>query len=214
MKKNQIVYITLLIYIILLALENTHHLSHWTNFLLGNYHYYSIPLPKNILDSIPKLVKNINNYQDYTFIDFGSGYGNILLEYNNLFKKLIGVELNKTSHDQAKLVLNNYKNISLYNTSMEKYKFPNEKIILYMYEPLFELKCKDRDKIYKDVINNLYNNNNKSYIIYIRETTISNVIDNCYYNEDYFKNKFKLISKCKLGLFPLTREIYFLESLN
>ena len=62
MKKNQIVYITLLIYIILLALENTHHLKHWTNFLLGNYHYYSIPLPKNILDSITKLVKTIKKY--------------------------------------------------------------------------------------------------------------------------------------------------------
>ena len=79
---------------------------------------------------------------------------------------------------------------------MEKYEFLNEKVILYMYEPLFELKCKDRDKIY------------------IRANTISNVIHNCYYNEDYFKNKFKLISKCNVGLFPFTREIYFLESLN
>ena len=129
MKKINLIYVILIIYIILLSLENKHHIKHWTNFCLGKNHYYSIPLPSNILSSIPKIIKNnINNYENYTFIDFGSGYGNILVEYNNLFKKLIGIELNKNSHDQAKNILTKYKNVSLLNISMENYTFLMKKL--------------------------------------------------------------------------------------
>ena len=83
-----------------------------------------------------------------------------------------------------------------------------------MYEPLFELNCSDRDIIYNKVVNNLNKNYNKSYIIYVRANLISNMIHNCNFNENIFKNKFKLINKFNIGLFPLTREIYFFENLN
>ena len=42
-----------------------------------------------------------DNHQNYTFIDFGSGYGNILYHFKDTFNKLIGIELNKTFYQTS-----------------------------------------------------------------------------------------------------------------
>ena len=81
------------------------------------------------------------------------------------FHKLIGIELETSSHKEAIQKLNHYNHIILLNQNMETYQFPNENIILYMYESLFSI----RDIIYNHVMKNLQKVNKKVYIIYISE---------------------------------------------
>lgn len=83
------------------------------------------------------------NYEDYIFIDLGSGKGRtLLLASNHPFKKIIGVEHASPVHDIAT------RNISQYRSKTQKckdvtsvcmdateYQFPAEPLVLYLYNP-------------------------------------------------------------------------------
>lgn len=47
---------------------------------------------------IQRYVINTNNFN---FYDFGSGYGRLVINYRNKFKKCYGIEINKERHDIA-----------------------------------------------------------------------------------------------------------------
>jgi len=200
------------LYLLLLILENIDTIKHYTYCLINPRNCYSIPLNKTLINNVDNIIRNIKDYKDYTFIDFGSGYGNILYYFKDTFNKLIGIELSTESHNEAKNLLQNYNNISLLNMSMEDFEFPNTDIILYMYEPLFELKCNDRNILYKKIIKKLSKSNNKVYILYIRANMISNILDKCVYNKELFEEDFKLIDEKNTCLWPLNRMIYILEN--
>ena len=67
-----------------------------------------------ILDTkyLYQIIQNHNPYlcKNLHFYDLGSGYGNIVLQFRNHFKKTIGVELVKERHDIAEKK-NNYLNV-------------------------------------------------------------------------------------------------------
>ena len=212
MNNLKFIFCLFCLYLLLLILDNIDTIKHYTNCLINPRSCYSIPLNKTLINNVSNIIKNIKNHQNYTFIDFGSGYGNILYHFKYTFNKLIGIELNKGSHNEALNLLKNYNNISLLNMSMEGFEFPNTDIILYMYEPLFELKCNDRTILYKKIIKNLSKSNNKVYIIYIRAHMIANVFNNCFYNNEIFEEDFKLVSKKNTSIWPLNRKIYLLEN--
>ena len=211
---KSIVIIFFIIYLLLLIIENSNYIIHYTNCIFFPRSILSIPLNNKLTNELTKILLNIPDYKNYTFIDFGSGFGNILFKYKDTFNNLIGIELSKNSHNEAVNSLQNYKNIKLINMSMEDYKFPNNNIILYMYEPLFHLKCKDRNNIYYNILNNLNNNNKNIYIIYIRANYISNQLINCHYNKCIFEKDFKLVNKKNIGLWPLNKKIYILTNKN
>ena len=90
----------------------------------------------------------IQDYSDYTFIDFGSGKGRMLLmaaDYS--FRRIEGIELRKDLHDAAVDNLQRYRNsnkkcsqrrIECLNMDATGYQFPDGKMVVYFFNPFGE----------------------------------------------------------------------------
>lgn len=138
----------------------------------------------------------------YTFIDFGSGKGDVLYKLNTYFTKMVGIEIDSVEYNKSLQLLKPYKNINLINNSMENYYIKNENIILYMYEPLWTEHCKYRYKIYNKVLENLINNKNV-YVVYI---TSNGLTDTCDFNQN-ITNKYILRDVVQSNLWPFNKQI-------
>ena len=103
-----------------------------------NFHYLAIR-PKCARRALRQLP--LKARQEYTFIDFGSGKGRVLLiaaQYG--FKRLGGIELRRELHDQALKNFQDRRNIppcamESFNLDAGKYQFPNEKLVLFFFNP-------------------------------------------------------------------------------
>jgi hypothetical protein len=103
-----------------------------------NFHYLAIR-PKCARRALRQLP--LKARQEYTFIDFGSGKGRVLLiaaQYG--FKRLGGIELRRELHDRALKNFQDRRNIppcamESFNLDAGKYKFPNEKLVLFFFNP-------------------------------------------------------------------------------
>ncbi len=105
-------------------------------------HTYVPARPKTarrILKALP-----LENPRDYAFIDFGCGKGRLLLLAMALpFRSVVGVELRKELSDQATFNLRRYRkaasrNAACVNTNALDFEFPNEKLVLYFFNPFGE----------------------------------------------------------------------------
>ena len=103
-----------------------------------NFHYLAIR-PKCARRALRQLP--LKARQEYTFIDFGSGKGRVLLiaaQYG--FKRLGGIELRRELHDQALKNFQERRNIppcamESFNLDAGEYQFPNEKLVLFFFNP-------------------------------------------------------------------------------
>jgi hypothetical protein len=83
---------------------------------------------------------------DYTFIDFGSGKGLVLLLASTYpFRRIIGVEFSPQLHRIAEQNIRNYqnpsqqcRNIELLLGDVVEYRVPEEPIVLYLFNPFDE----------------------------------------------------------------------------
>lgn len=83
---------------------------------------------------------------EYTFIDYGSGKGRVLLLASELpFRKVIGVELSRSLHDVAMRNLSQWKGRSARCGGLEslhlnatEYEPPSEPLVIFFYTPFFE----------------------------------------------------------------------------
>jgi hypothetical protein len=85
-------------------------------------------------------------FEDFVFLDFGSGKGRVLLQASDLpFRKIIGVEFSSELHDIA------VKNIGLYKSDGQEcqeieavcmdftqYEIPREPLVAFLYNPSSE----------------------------------------------------------------------------
>ncbi|MFF7788596.1 methyltransferase domain-containing protein [Streptomyces sp. NPDC007991] len=107
--------------------------------LLNNYRYSPSPTGtlKAVISQVPL------NYEEVTFIDFGSGKGRVLLVASEFpFKRIIGVELsghlcniatqNVTQYDSAS---KRCHNIEIRHQSAEEFEIPDDAGVFYFYEP-------------------------------------------------------------------------------
>lgn len=82
-------------------------------------------------------------HKDYILVDFGSGKGRVLLLAAMYpFKKIIGVEISRKLHEIALKNIQGYKKewqlcheISSWCLDVENFEIPNEKIVLFFYNP-------------------------------------------------------------------------------
>ena len=121
------------------------------------------------------------------FMDIGCGYGKVIFFYKIFFKKLYGVEINKTVFEKLKKNFSNdLKKISLINKNYFSILIPKEVGFFYVFSP-FHL-----DVLYNDLIDSLINhskNNNKKIFV---------ILGNKRCLEFFLQKKFKVISHQKL----------------
>lgn len=189
----KIFIIILIIYIILTIFYEKEHIQYG----ISKYIFYketsSLPLPFFIKNIILKYIKQIDNYQTYSFIDFGCGYGDVINTVKPLFNKIIGIELEKHPAEYCIERFRNDKNIQIHNMDIINYIFTDEPTILYMYEPLWLLNKDDALIIYKQVFQKLININKKIYIIYCSATKIQNIQPNTFEEFGFTKVYYKKI---------------------
>ncbi len=93
---------------------------------------------RQVIDCLP-----IQNYEEYRFVDLGSGKGRMLLvaaEYP--FQTIHGIEFALELHRQAEQNISCYRHAKQRCTELESinldatdYRFPDGKLILYLYNP-------------------------------------------------------------------------------
>jgi hypothetical protein len=105
------------------------------------------PSPINsVRMALAALQKYNVRYEDFVFIDIGSGLGrNLLLASAHPFKKIIGVEiseyLNEIADKNIRAYLQRvavYDNFELQSTDALTYSFPCENLVLYFWWPFVE----------------------------------------------------------------------------
>ena len=114
----------------------------WRDRLLGVFHSPYQPTEPALFH---EMLASLNiSYEEFTFIDLGSGKGRTLLMASEYpFRKIVGVELLPELDRVAK------KNIENYNSETQKcrqiealcgdaaqFQFPSEPIVLYLFNPL------------------------------------------------------------------------------
>ena len=126
------------------------------------------------MQKVVNIVKNIPQ-TGFTFIDFGSGLGEILKWVYQLknVKNVVGVELNSNQAEQSKEIFKSITNVEILNMDMTEYKFKPTPTILFMFEPLWGISDLTQAlSIYKKVLSNLtsiYEDDTTTplYVIYI-----------------------------------------------
>ncbi len=120
-----------MIYVENLGIETTLHQS------AHRYSATSAPLMSTLLHTFP------GRYQDYTFIDLGSGKGRMLLVASDFeFKSVIGVELSSILHETATHNIRQYKSnrpkhrpVISVNQNAVDFVFPASNIALFLFNP-------------------------------------------------------------------------------
>ena len=205
-------------YILCIVWIERENIRHIVLSYICNRTYESVPTNQTLLYNVNKIINNnINDRYTYSLIDFGSGVGDFLIHMKDQHHTLIGVELDKSSHDEAVNNCSAHRNIFLENDDMVKYNFRDEKSILYIYEPLFNLEsCIHMNEIYNTVIENYTRDvkYSKKYIVYVESVTLFNVKNSSCVKHiftSFTQNNFTLKEHIVSGLWPIVRNVYIYE---
>lgn len=155
------------------------------------------------------LYKQVTDLNNFTLIDFGCGYGNVITHMSAIFQNLIGIELDAKVYEKARINTKKYDNVTIMNMNMCDYDFKDTDTLLFMYEPLWNVKNVQAMKIYNKVFDNLNKvfetSQKRIYIGYVTGTMRQDL------SEEFIKSKgYKIISVNSFGSLILKRNIYVL----
>lgn len=116
----------------------------WRERLLGHFHSPYQPTEPALFAEI--MASLHVDFQEFTFIDMGSGKGRVLLMAADYpFRRVLGVELLPALDRVAQENLSAYKSDSQQCFAIEavcgdarEFVFPNEPLVLYLFNPLLE----------------------------------------------------------------------------
>jgi SAM-dependent methyltransferase len=130
--------------------------------------------------TLPRTFERIMNamdicFEDYTFIDFGSGKGRVLLLASELpFKRVVGVELSPRLHEIAQRNVQifgagtqQHRKIELVCTDATAYALPAENTVFYFFDP-FELPI--LRAVIENIRQSLQGNQHRIFIAYVNPT--------------------------------------------
>jgi SAM-dependent methyltransferase len=117
----------------------------WRERLIGQFHSAYQPTEPALFKEMMASLKI--DFQEFTFIDIGSGKGRVLLMAADYpFRRILGIELLPALHRVAQENLSAYKSDSQQCFALEtvcgdarEFIFPAEPIMLYLFNPLPEL---------------------------------------------------------------------------
>lgn len=127
------------------------------------------------------------NFEDFIFIDFGSGKGRALLVASEFpFKEIVGIEFVPQLHQIAQENIHIYKsatqkckNLKSICVDAAKYTIPNEQAIIYFYNPFEE---RLMEIVVANIQKTLMENPRKIFIIYYEP-----VLDHLFINIGIFR---------------------------
>lgn len=129
--------------------DTTSATVNWRERLLGHFHSpYQPTEPTLFKEMITSLETNFPeiDFQNFTFIDVGSGKGRVLLMASDYpFRRILGVELFPDLHRVAVENIRVYKSdlqrcfaIEALQGDARRFAFPPEPLVLYLFNPLPE----------------------------------------------------------------------------
>jgi len=98
------------------------------------------PAPINV---VPNVLRNLReSYENFTFVDLGSGRGRAVLQASHFdFKKIVGVEFAKELHRHAVENLRRYQNnkqrcqdVELLCVDVRDYEFPDTDMVVFIFD--------------------------------------------------------------------------------
>jgi hypothetical protein len=119
-------------YVLLTGIETENNIKN-----CSEYHGTPVSVVRRLLRRIPE------DLREYTFVDYGSGKGRILLLASNLpFKSIAGIEFMKEFHEVAVRNIRNYRDpqqrchdVHSVCVDAREYELPKDKCVLYFYRP-------------------------------------------------------------------------------
>jgi hypothetical protein len=123
-------------------------------------------------ESLHERLQQLNtDFNDYIFIDFGSGKGRSLFTASSFpFKKIIGVEFNRSLHETA------IKNVESYRSDQQqcfdivpvledaaRFEIPVGKTVFYFYDPFDETVMRP---VFENVVRAISNSREKCFVVY------------------------------------------------
>lgn len=132
--------------------------------LSSEYEPSSERILKSIFDQLPV------DFKGYTFIDYGSGMGRVLLIASGYpFKQIVGVEFSPSLHETAQFNIKQYRHkkqkcfdIRSVCIDAQRFEIPEGPCVIYMFDPFG-----------KEIMEKVANNIEKSYLAHPREIIIA-----------------------------------------
>ena len=187
------------------GIETRRHIASWDLKIISENKKYAFRYEPIPIREFYSSMKNLQiKFEDYIFIDVGAGKGRALLLASNFpFKELIGIEFSKEIYNIAKNNIDRFKYVnkkSNFNLRYEDaiaYSFPDENIVLFLYNPF-------DGKVLYDFIDNIRQHieiTKKDFIIIYHYPMYSNLYDKQSFLELQITTKeyriYKSISKLK-----------------
>jgi len=207
--------IIILIIIILIIIINYELIMNYEHIIYVLYGFkHDIPTPFYITNKIKQICGDIIGVYKYDFIDIGCGSGtllNTLFKYK-LFRKYIGIEIDKKIYKKA--INNRISNeIEIYNLDILDYKFKaTNPAVIFMYEPFHDIEYNKAIDLYEKVLKKIKSAYKYVYILYLTGTQYKR---QDLHNNNYFnKHGFSIINKYYTGSLLVRRVIYLVEYKN
>jgi len=144
----------------------------WRERLLGQFHSAYQPTEPGFFREMMEMMESLKiNFQEFTFIDVGSGKGRVLLMATDYpFRRILGIELLPDLHRIAQENIGIYKSESQRCFAVEavfgdvrEFVFPAEPIVLYLFNPLPEAGLID---VITNLERSLENHPRTTYVLY------------------------------------------------
>ena len=135
----------------------------------GRYHPSPISSVRAALETLPN---HAVRYEDFTFIDIGSGMArNLLLAAEYPFREIIGIEHSPYLHELAEMnvkayasVGRNCENIRLICADALQYRFPSGNLVLYFWHPFTN---EIADRFFAGVESHLARGKNRMILVFL-----------------------------------------------
>lgn len=132
----------------------------------GGYWPTSTAIIREALSALPI------RFEDFVFVDFGSGKGRVLLQASDLpFRKIIGVEFSSELHNIAVSNIGRYKSDSQKCREIEsvcmdftQFEIPKEPLVAFVYNPSSEAITA---ALAKNIAQSLVENPRELWVIYV-----------------------------------------------
>jgi hypothetical protein len=135
----------------------------------GGYWPTSTEVIHEVLSALPI------RYEDFVFVDFGSGKGRVLLQASDLpFRRIVGVEFSSELHNIAVSNIERYKSDSQKCREIEsicmdftQYEIPREPLVAFLYNPSSEAITA---ALANNIAHSLITNPRELWVIYVTPT--------------------------------------------